>query len=81
MLYQKNRKDMQQKYAVIIISFSTLLAVLTIHFSDREDWSIMRKEASLDQWRLLYEVAIKFKKLKPWNHIWDVDLTKILLLE
>ncbi|MBZ9606313.1 hypothetical protein G9F73_000455 [Clostridium estertheticum] len=41
----------------------------------------MRKEASLDQWRLLYEVAIKFKKLKPWDHIWDVDLTKILLPE
>lgn len=41
----------------------------------------MRKEASLDQWRLLYDVAIKLKKLKPWNDLWDVDLTKILLPE
>jgi len=41
----------------------------------------MRKEASLEQWRLLYEVAIKLKTLKPWDYLWDIDLTKIALPE
>jgi len=41
----------------------------------------MIKEASLDQWKLLYEIAIKLKKLKPWNNMWDLDLTKISLPE
>jgi len=41
----------------------------------------MRKEASLEQWRSLYEVAIKFKTLKPWNNLWDIDLTEIVLPE
>ena len=41
----------------------------------------MRKEASLEQWRSLYEVAIKFKMLKPWDHLWDMDLTRIELPE
>jgi len=41
----------------------------------------MRKEASLEQWKLLYEVAIKFKALKPWNNLWDIDLTQIVLPE
>lgn len=39
----------------------------------------MRKEASLEQWKLLYEVAIKFKTLKPWNHLYEMDLTTIVL--
>ena len=42
---------------------------------------IMRKEASLEQWKLLYEVAIKFKALKPWNYLWDTELTQIVLPE
>ena len=41
----------------------------------------MRKEASLEQWKLLYEIAIKFKELKPWNNLWDIDLTQIVLPE
>ena len=40
---------------------------------------IMRKEANLDQWKLLYDVAIRFKALKPWNYLWDTDFAKILL--
>ncbi len=34
----------------------------------------MRKEATLEQWKELYEVAIKIKELKPWEHLWDVDI-------
>ncbi len=41
----------------------------------------MRKEASLEQWQSLYEVAIKLKELKPWEHLWDMDLIAILLPE
>jgi len=41
----------------------------------------MRKEANLEQWKLLYDVAIKLKTLKPWNHLWDIDLTEIVLPE
>lgn len=41
----------------------------------------MRKEASLEEWRFLYEVAIKLKTLKPWDYLWDIDLTKIELPE
>ncbi|HEY5583190.1 MAG TPA: hypothetical protein VIK78_01710 [Ruminiclostridium sp.] len=41
----------------------------------------MRKEASLEQWKVLYEVAVKFKTLKPWDQLWDMDLTTILLPE
>lgn len=39
----------------------------------------MRKEASLEEWRELYEVAIKIKELKPWEHLWDLDLFTLLL--
>jgi len=41
----------------------------------------MRKEANLEQWRLLYEIAIRFKMLKPWKQLWDMDLTRIELPE
>lgn len=37
----------------------------------------MRKEASLDQWRALYEVATRIKELKPWEEFWDMDLIGI----
>lgn len=39
----------------------------------------MRKEAVLDQWKSLYEVAIKLKEMKPWTELWDMDLIKIML--
>lgn len=41
----------------------------------------MRKEANLHQWKLLYDVAIRFKALKPWDYLWDTDFAKILLPE
>lgn len=34
----------------------------------------MRKEASLEQWRSLYEVATRMKERKPWEKFWDTEL-------
>ena len=34
----------------------------------------MRKEASLEQWKVLYETATRIKELKPWEKFWDMDL-------
>lgn len=37
----------------------------------------MRKEASLEQWGVLYEAATKIKERKPWEKFWDMDLIGI----
>lgn len=37
----------------------------------------MRKEASLEQWGVLYEAASKIKERKPWEKFWDMDLIGI----
>lgn len=37
----------------------------------------MRKEASLEQWSILYETATKIKAQKPWEKFWDMDLIGI----
>lgn len=37
----------------------------------------MRKEASLEQWRALYETTTRMKELKPWEKFWDMDLIGI----
>jgi hypothetical protein len=37
----------------------------------------MRKEASLEQWKVLYEAATRIKELKPWEMFWDMDLIAI----
>lgn len=34
----------------------------------------MREEATLEQWRELYEVTTRIKELKPWDDFWDLDL-------
>lgn len=34
----------------------------------------MRKEATLEQWKPLYEVATRIKERKPWGKLWDLDL-------
>ena len=36
----------------------------------------MRKEALLEQWKQLYEVATRIK-LKPWEKLWDMDLIAV----
>ena len=37
----------------------------------------MREEASLEQWRTLYDAATKIKEQKPWEKFWDMDLIGI----
>lgn len=37
----------------------------------------MRMEASLEQWKVLYEAATRIKELKPWEKFWDLDLIGI----
>lgn len=37
----------------------------------------MRKEASLEQWSVLYKAATQIKELKPWEKFWDMDLIGI----
>lgn len=37
----------------------------------------MRKEASVEQWKVLYEAATRIKELKPWEKFWDMDLIGI----
>ncbi|MBT9777201.1 hypothetical protein GPL15_11875 [Clostridium sp. MCC353] len=39
----------------------------------------MRKEASLEMWRELYDLAIEIKKLEPWKYLWDMDLIEMHL--
>lgn len=43
--------------------------------------SIMRNEASLRQWKELYELTRKIKNLEPWKYFWDMDLLTIILPE
>ena len=40
-----------------------------------------RREANLEQWSKLYDVAVGLKVLKPWEYIWDMDLIAIILPE
>lgn len=37
----------------------------------------MRKEASLEQWKVLYEAATRVGELKPWENLWDLDLIAV----
>ena len=36
-----------------------------------------KKEATLEEWRQLYEVATRLKELKPWELFWDMDLVRV----
>lgn len=38
----------------------------------------MRTEAKLEEWRALYDIAIKLKELEPWEILWDMDLITII---
>ena len=33
-----------------------------------------RREADLEEWRALYEAAMRLKEIKPWETFWDMDL-------
>lgn len=39
----------------------------------------MRKEATPEQWKELYDVAIEIKELQPWQHLWDLDIITLIL--
>lgn len=41
----------------------------------------MRKEAGLQQWRELYDVTRRIQLLRPWEHLWDMDLITLQLPE
>lgn len=41
----------------------------------------MRNEATLEEWRALYDIGIKLKELKPWEELYDMDLITIKLPE
>ncbi len=34
----------------------------------------MREEATLEQWKMLYDVTSRIKELRPWEKFWDLDL-------
>ena len=34
----------------------------------------MRKEATIEQWKELYESATRLKSMKPWETFWDLDI-------
>ncbi len=38
----------------------------------------MRTEATLEEWKDLYDIAIRLKEMKPWEELWDMDLITIL---
>ena len=37
----------------------------------------MRKEASMDLWKTLYNLAGELKELNPWEELWDLDIIGI----
>ncbi|NLJ41124.1 MAG: hypothetical protein GX352_05885 [Clostridiales bacterium] len=39
----------------------------------------MRQEATLEQWKELYDIAIEIKELKPWEHLWDMDIITLIM--
>lgn len=39
----------------------------------------MRKEAAIELWKELYDLAIQIKQMEPWNDLWDMDLLEIHL--
>lgn len=37
----------------------------------------MRKEASIEKWKKLYEIATEIKEMKPWEYFWDMDIINL----
>lgn len=37
----------------------------------------MNKQATLEEWSKLYQIATKVKEMKPWEYFWDMDLIGI----
>ena len=41
----------------------------------------LRKEATLEQWEELYEIAIRIKELAPWEYLADIDIITLVLAD
>lgn len=37
----------------------------------------MAKQATLKQWKELYDLTLEITKLKPWKSYWDLDLIAV----
>ena len=37
----------------------------------------MRTEATMEEWKKLYEAASRIRKLEPWELLWDMDIIGI----
>lgn len=37
----------------------------------------MRTEATIEEWKNLYESATRIQKLRPWDYLWDMDIVGI----
>lgn len=37
----------------------------------------MRTEATIEEWKRLYEVATRIRELNPWDLLWDMDIIGI----
>jgi len=35
-------------------------------------------EATMEEWKCLYEVGLRIKELRPWDHFWDSDIITIV---
>lgn len=49
------------------------------HILQKNPEENMRKEATLEQWRELYNITIKIKAQEPWKYLWDTDLVVLEL--
>ena len=38
----------------------------------------MRKEAGIEKWKKLYEIATEIDKMKPWEYFWDMDIINLI---
>lgn len=41
----------------------------------------MRVEATIEEWGKLYELAVQYKKMKPWEEFWSSDVVAVRLPE
>lgn len=37
----------------------------------------MRTEATIEEWKKLYETATRIRDLEPWDLLWDMDIIGI----
>lgn len=67
-------KHAPMTYWEIFNSLSEGEPLYTIPCEGMEGRVAVREEASLDEWKRLYEIAAELKKQKLWERFWDMDL-------